>query len=515
MASAAMPFATLFDAFKQTPAAPKPEREPAPPPQPEPAPEVQAQAPSEAVQPDPEPEIQPEPQSECPSPAQPEPDPSAQPEPPLEQAAQPEPQTVAETVGPSLEDRVAKLESRPADAWLERRLRVFEHTLTELQGRQGEVEKNSSGASGLLEHTLAEVKQLILDADQRQREAMKSLRSAVVGVSSRMEGVEAAIRAIGGNPPDNFVPEPVPEPEPAKPIDSGNGARAEPQGANVSFLAAARTAARVAAEQPKSSQAGGMHIQHLLRKLTRTQLLMIGGVGLIVLFTTLAMVMSKSMARADAAESPQAFAASTMQHRNSPALRDSAPVDFAVGMKYLSGRGMPKNARMAAYWFGRAAKLGDARAAAQLGTMFRRGDGVQADAVKSLRWNAIAAAGGNRRAMYDLASAYAEGWGTAKDFAQAAGWYARAAQEGDVDSAFNLAVLYERGDGVPQDLTEAFAWYAVAAMEGDGQSAARAGVLETQLTPDQVSSAKRFVQAFKPVPMDPTANYSTGQLAEN
>ena len=34
------------------------------------------------------------------------------------------------------EERVAKLESRRADAWLERRLRVFEHTLTDLQKRQ-------------------------------------------------------------------------------------------------------------------------------------------------------------------------------------------------------------------------------------------------------------------------------------------------------------------------------------------------------------------------------------------
>jgi len=480
MATVAMPLAALMDAFAPADPAPKPSPQPEPETLPEPEPEAKA-------------EPQPEPQSEA----------------AVHAAPEPVPPPAGEPAGPSLEDRVAKLETRPADAWLERRLRVFEHTLTELQGRQEHVEKNSSGAAGLLEQTVAELKQLIADADQRQREAMKTLRAAVVGVSSRMEGMESAIRA--GRPIDDFVPEPLAEPEPAKSIESGTGARAEPQAGNVSFIAAARTAARVAAEQPAATPAGGIQLPRLLRKLTRTHLLIAGGVALIVLFATLGMVLSKTMARASASEAPQALA----QLNRAAAPRDSAQVDFAVATKYLLGHGVPRDARMAAYWFGRAAQHGDARAAAELGAMFRHGLGVKADAAKSLRWYAIAAEGGNRKAMYDLASAYAEGWGTPRNLAQAAGWYARAAQEGDVDSAFNLAVLYERGDGVPQSLTAAFAWYAVAASEGDGQSAARVSALQTQLNPDQLSNARRFAQTFKPDPMDPAANAAGDQLARN
>jgi TPR repeat protein len=431
-----------------------------------------------------------------------------------------DPQLPAETVMPSLDERVAKLETRPADAWLERRLRVFEHTLSDLQTRQEQVERNSAAAAGLLERTLAEVKQAIGDADQRQREAMKSLRSAVVGVSSRMEGVEVAIRSGVPNPSESFVPEaePVqaPDPEPAQPIDSGHGARAEPQSGNASFIAAARSAAKAAAEQPRPARKRhGLRLPRLLRRLKRAQLLMIGGAALLVLFATVGAVLSKTVPQAAAAEPARQASSAATRHETVQMARENARAEFETGLKYLSGEGAPKNARIAALWFGRAGHAGNALAQYELGAMFRHGIGVAADAAKSLRWYAMAAEQGNRKAMYDLATAFAQGWGTDKNFAQATGWYARAAGLGNVDAAFNLAVLYERGDGVPQSLIHAYEWYVVAASEGDGQSATRAGVLETQLAPGDVASAQHWVEDFKPAAMNADANAVPHRLAAN
>jgi localization factor PodJL len=184
----------------------------------------------------------------------------------------------------------------------------------------------------------------------------------------------------------------------------------------------------------------------------------------------------------------------------------NAKGEMLLGLKYLDGDGVAVNEAEAAKWLERAATQNDAIAAYRLGTLYERGHGVAADPAKAVHWYEVAAQQGNRKAMHNLAVAYAQGTGTTKDLAQAAQWFSRAANLGLADSQFNLAVLYERGMGVPQSLPDAFKWYAIAASQGDAESKARIDALSTQLSAPDRTAAQHAADAFKPQPMDRSAN---------
>ena len=172
--------------------------------------------------------------------------------------------------------------------------------------------------------------------------------------------------------------------------------------------------------------------------------------------------------------------------------------ELAVGLKYLSGDGIPKDEHEAATWIARAAEAGDPTAQSWLGTLYQRGKGVTADPIVAFSWFEKAAEAGNRRAMHNLAIAYAQGSGVELNYFEAARWFARAADLGYVDSAFNLAVLYERGDGVPQSLIDAYKWYAIAAAAGDTESRTRMSAIANELSADDLAAAERAAAAFKP-----------------
>jgi TPR repeat protein len=174
--------------------------------------------------------------------------------------------------------------------------------------------------------------------------------------------------------------------------------------------------------------------------------------------------------------------------------------ELAVGLKYLSGDGIPKDEHEAATWIARAAEAGDPTAQSWLGTLYQHGRGVTADPAVAFSWFEKAAQQGNRKAMHNLAVAYAQGSGVALNYFEAARWFARAADLGYVDSAFNLAVLYERGDGVPQSLLDAYKWYAIAAAAGDVESRTRMSAIESELSPEDLAAAQRAAAAFKPPP---------------
>jgi hypothetical protein len=186
-----------------------------------------------------------------------------------------------------------------------------------------------------------------------------------------------------------------------------------------------------------------------------------------------------------------------------------------VGLKYLAGDGVQVNDAEAAQWLMRAAYKSEPTAQYWLATLYARGHGVPADAFQANHWYEAAAKQGNRRAMHSFAVANFQGWGREKNLTEAARWFEKAAELGLVDSQFNLAVLYERGSGVPQSLTDAYKWYAIAAAQGDKEAETRVAVLATQLPPADLASAQSAVAAFKPDPIDETANAAGGRSSSS
>lgn len=109
------------------------------------------------------------------------------------------------------------------------------------------------------------------------------------------------------------------------------------------------------------------------------------------------------------------------------------------------------------------ADLGDADAQFALGVLYMRGLGVPENPSEAVQWYRKAADQGKVEAQTNLGLMYSEGLGVAKDYAGALKWFRLAAEAGDPDAQHNLGLAYELGQGVEADVVQAHAWYSLAA----------------------------------------------------
>jgi uncharacterized protein len=130
-----------------------------------------------------------------------------------------------------------------------------------------------------------------------------------------------------------------------------------------------------------------------------------------------------------------------------------------LGNAYLSGHGVSKDEKQAAYWYEKAAGAGDPEAQQQIGYFYQAGIGVPVDPVRAAHWYQLAAASGLATAKRNLGVAYMWGAGVPMDKAFAAKLFREAADKGDGPAASYLGSLYYLGQGVPQDKSEAERWY--------------------------------------------------------
>lgn len=415
---------------------------------------------------------------------------------------------------------------RAPDAWLERRLRVFERAMTQMEARQEQVEKTSramavSAENSIksLEETLTTLIARIEESDTRQKSTANDIRKALSEANLRIETVASvahtptpASETQTSEMLETFVPTPVAEPEEV---------RVEPKPmtqdiASHSFLSAARAsaiAAAAATTQPEKTPKVALRMDARLPYI-------IGAAIVIVVFIVAAGIAFSQGVRdgkndalrnsvlLTAHQAPRVATVPTteLDRLTKQAEAGNASAELAIALRYLDSSAGVHNPQAGMIWMARAAKQGNPVAQYGLGSLYQKGVGTKADAIQAMHWYEAAALQGNRKAMHDLAIAYAEGLGGVKSPSEAVRWFARAANLGYVDSQFNLAVLYERGDGVPQSLLDAFKWYAIAGAQGDAESKLRLDALRTQLSADDLAAAQRAADAFRPLPLDPAAN---------
>lgn len=101
-----------------------------------------------------------------------------------------------------------------------------------------------------------------------------------------------------------------------------------------------------------------------------------------------------------------------------------------LGNDYLSGHGVGKDEKQAAYWYEKAADAGNPWAQKQIGFFYQAGIGVPADPARAVRWYRLAAAGGLASARTNLGVAYLWGTGVAADVQMAAQFFREAAEKG-------------------------------------------------------------------------------------
>lgn len=432
----------------------------------------------------------------------------------------------------SSEPAAEKSQPRAPDAWLERRLRVFERAMAAMEARQEKVEKDSRAmavsaedAIKSLEGTIGALIARLDNAEARQRTSTEDVRAALSEVSLRIQTVEGVARAaLVENDVEDFEETPL-EPAPFEPapvlqvsaVEAPTPAKPSPDGASEqkSFLDVARASAIAAAAanvEPETKKARSPRFS------VKIAYAVAGLIALAVFIVAAGIAFSQGVrdGRRDALRqsgqvTPQsvhvAAASQTLLDRLTKLAAAGNPnAEFAIANRYLDSRGAHYDPAAGMQWMSRAAKQGNALAQCALGSLYQKGIGTKADSIQAMHWYEAAALQGNRKAMHDLAIGYAEGLGGVTSASEAVRWFLRAANLGYVDSQFNLAVLYERGDGVPQSLVDAYKWYAIAGAQGDAESKLRIEALRTQLSADDLAAGQRAADAFHALAFVPAAN---------
>ena len=133
--------------------------------------------------------------------------------------------------------------------------------------------------------------------------------------------------------------------------------------------------------------------------------------------------------------------------------------DVRMAGNFLFGKGVAKDPVRAAYWFRKAADLGDPAAQNEMGYLYVWGLGVDRDPSQAFKWFARSAGSGWQQAKLNLAVLYMRGIGVTKDAAFGRQLMTDLAQRGNARAQDYLGVMYLDGDGVAKDPRAAEEWF--------------------------------------------------------
>lgn len=157
------------------------------------------------------------------------------------------------------------------------------------------------------------------------------------------------------------------------------------------------------------------------------------------------------------------------------------------------------NIQLAIQEWEEAAEANDVDSLFALGLIHRYGRGVPRDSERAAHWYLRAAVAHHPIAQFNLGVMHRKGEGVTKSNQQAAYWFWRAAEYGFVKAQVNLGVQYLRGLGVPRDPAIAMMWFTVAANEGNARARHNQDLLARNLTPQQASRARQFVDEWQAI----------------
>jgi len=133
-----------------------------------------------------------------------------------------------------------------------------------------------------------------------------------------------------------------------------------------------------------------------------------------------------------------------------------------------------------------------------VGKMYMIGEGVTVDRDQAIRWFKAAAVQGNADAQFFLGAMYLL---PQKDIGEGLKWLRLSAEQGLQDAQYLLAKAYlEDLKDHPRDPVQAGVWMRLAAKDNKQFYQNELGVVEGQLTPDQVAKAKALAAEWKPKP---------------
>ena len=146
-------------------------------------------------------------------------------------------------------------------------------------------------------------------------------------------------------------------------------------------------------------------------------------------------------------------------------MRDAAELGYGLaqcnlGILYEEGRGVLKDERAAAYWYGRAAEQGIPEAQYYYGGMHASGTGgLPVDGTKAVLWLTRAAENRVAPAACALGDLHADGRGVPQNKKLARKWYRKASNRGSATAQYNLGVLHRVNKNCEQDQVEAVKYF--------------------------------------------------------
>ena len=140
------------------------------------------------------------------------------------------------------------------------------------------------------------------------------------------------------------------------------------------------------------------------------------------------------------------------------------------------------------------AEDGNGNAQYALGMMYKLGLGVPQDYTEAAHWLLLAAEQGQPDAQYNLSILYRLGQGVPMDFAEALRWNILAAEQGQPDAQFNIGVMYYKGEGVPQDFIISHMWLNLAAASGKQSAISGRDLVSNDMTADQIAEAQSLAR---------------------
>lgn len=132
---------------------------------------------------------------------------------------------------------------------------------------------------------------------------------------------------------------------------------------------------------------------------------------------------------------------------------------FQIGNTYKNTEFASEDYQIVVYWWRKAGEKGYYDAQRDLADAYLNGEGVSLDYVEAIYWlEKLAEEHCDYRAYEELGDMYYEGTGVLRDFTEAANWYLKAAERVQVSAMMKLADMYVEGKGVPQNWYEAYVW---------------------------------------------------------
>ena len=170
---------------------------------------------------------------------------------------------------------------------------------------------------------------------------------------------------------------------------------------------------------------------------------------------------------ADPAAEPEQFR-TTLEWLTEAADAGRVHAQYELGKIYRDGRGVEKDALLAAAWLARAAEQDSGPATYALGVLLLTGgEGLAKDVPVAVSWLRRSAEDGNQYAQYRLGRLLLRGEDVPREIEEAIRWLTASAEQGNQYAQYALGKLFLIGKEVPQDPEAAVRWFALSAAQGN------------------------------------------------